>query len=95
MIEHMVWIKFRDGVSEERVGEHMAALAGLADNVPGIVDLKIGENFCDHSGGYTHGLLIQFESRQNLDAYVAHPNHVAVAQPLFEDADVLAMDIEC
>jgi len=95
MIEHMVWIKFHDGVTDHRVAKHMAALAGLRNTVPGIVELKLGKSFTDRSAGHTHGLIVRFKSKQDLKAYVVHPNHVAVAEPLFQDADVLAMDIEC
>jgi len=95
MIEHMVWIKFHGGVTEHRIAEHVAALAGLAQSVPGIVELKIGKNMTDRAAGCTHGLIVRFASKQDLQTYITHPNHVAVANPLFEDADVMAMDIEC
>jgi len=94
MVEHMVWIRFHDGVSEERIAEHMAGLAGLAETVPGIEALSVGENFTDRSGGFTHGVLVRLESPEALRRYLEHPEHVKVAGPLKEDAEVRAMDIE-
>jgi hypothetical protein len=93
-IEHMVWLKFRPHVTPQRVEEHMAALRSLKERVPGIIALKLGRNFCDRSQGYTHGLIVTFKSRAELEAYLPHPQHMAVAKPLLEDAEAMAMDIE-
>ena len=92
-VEHMVWIRFNDGVDDRRIAGHLAGLKGLAETVPGIVDLTVGENFTDRARGFTHGLLVRLESRKDLDRYLAHPDHVAVAGPLKQDADLMAMDI--
>lgn len=93
-IEHMVWMKFRPGVADAAVGQHMKALAGLAGSVPGIASLRLGRNFTDRAGGYTHGMIVTFPSRKELEAYLPHPNHQTVAVPLKRDAELLVMDIE-
>lgn len=91
---HMVWIKFHDGVSDERAQEHLNALASLEGRVPGILGLHVGPNFTDRSRGFTHGLVVTLESPEALAAYQPHPEHVKVAGPLKADAELLAMDIE-
>ena len=93
-VEHMVWIKFHEGVSEARQREHLEGLASLTDKVPGIRELSVGENFTNRANGYTHGLLVRLDSREALKTYAEHPEHVAVARPLMQDAALLAMDIE-
>jgi len=90
----MVWMKFRPGVSDAQIQQHLKALAGLAGTVPGIASLRLGKNFTDRSGGYTHGMIVTFASRKELDAYLPHPQHQAVAGPLKRDADLLVMDFE-
>mgnify|MGYP006310614573 CR=1 FL=1 len=92
-VEHMVWIKFHDGVSDRRIAEHMTNLERLRETVPGILELTVGENFTDRSGGFTHGLLVRLESRKALERYAQHPDHVAVAEPLKQDAELRALDI--
>lgn len=94
MVEHMVWMKFRDGVTPARIEQHLAALRGLCETVPGIVRLAVGENFTDRAEGFTHGLLVTLESRDALSTYATHPAHVAVAEPLKRDAELRAMDFE-
>ncbi len=94
MVEHMVWIKFKSGVSEARQQEHLDGLRALKGRVPGIQRIAVGENFTDRAQGYTHGLLVALDDREALKTYATHPEHVAVAKPLNEDADLLAMDFE-
>lgn len=94
MVEHMVWFKFKPNVSQERIEHHMQGLAGLKDRIPVIVDLKLGQNFTDRSNGFTHGLIVTLKCRDCLQTYSEHPDHVAVAKPLREDAEIMAMDFE-
>ncbi len=93
-VQHMVWMKFHDGVSDEQIAEHCEHLRGLKAIVPGIVDIAVGENFTDRAEGCTHGLLVTLTDRAALETYATHPAHVAVADPLKRDAKLLAMDIE-
>jgi hypothetical protein len=93
-VEHMVWLRFKPGVSPQRIEHHLAGLKALVGKVPVIQALKIGRNFTDRAQGYTHGLIVTVNCPNCLKAYLEHPEHVAVAGPLKQDADVLAMDIE-
>lgn len=94
MVEHMVWIKFNDGVSAQRKTEHLDGLRALKGKIAGISALKAGENFSARSQGFTHGLSVTFESRAALEVYAKHPEHVAVAGPLRQDAELMVMDFE-
>ncbi len=93
-IAHMVWMKFNDGVSQQRIEHHLSALSALPAEVPEIVSLNLGENFTDRAQGYTHGMLVVLESKEGLRAYADHPAHVPVANALREDASLMAMDYE-
>ncbi len=93
-VYHMVWIKFNDGVSEERKAEHMAALNGMKGKVAAIDSVVAGENFTDRANGFTHGLIVEVADRDALPAYIQDEHHVSVATPLKEDAQLMAMDIE-
>lgn len=93
-VQHMVWIKFREDITEERKQVHLDGLNALKDKIPGILHLSVGTNFTDRAQGFTHGLLITLESKAALEVYASHPEHVAVAGPLREDAVLMAMDFE-
>ena len=92
-LEHMVWIRFKPGVSEERREHHLNGLRSLKAKVPGITRLTAGPSITDRAAGYTHGLLVTLENEAALKIYADHPEHVKVAGPLKEDADLMAMDV--
>ena len=93
-VYHMVWFRFAAEVPNERVDEHLAALRGLSATVPDVIGLHVGENFTERAAGYTHGLIVKLPDRDALGVYAAHPAHVAVAEKLRADAELLAMDFE-
>lgn len=93
-VEHMVWIKFHDGISAARIAEHMQNLAGLKDRIPQVKSLRLGRNFTERANGFTHGLIVTLDSPEALDVYLKCDEHVAVATPLKQDAELMAMDFE-
>ncbi len=94
-VQHIVWLKFNDGVEHERIEAHLAALRSLKNSIPGIVDLTLGENFTDRAAGCTHGLIVTLEDKAALDVYAKHERHAEVASALRQDARLLVLDYEC
>jgi hypothetical protein len=82
LIDHLVFIAVKEDASPEDVEDLISSIRGLKDSVPGVVDLTVGENFSGRSGGYTHGLFVRFESREDLQRYMEHPDHLAVVEKL-------------
>jgi antibiotic biosynthesis monooxygenase (ABM) superfamily enzyme len=82
MIDHLVLLAVREDASPEDIEDLISSIRGLKDTVPGVVDLTVGENFSERSGGYTHGLFVRFESVEDLQGYMKHPDHLAVVEKL-------------
>ena len=82
MLDHLVFLAAREGASQEDVEDLISSISGLRDTVPGVVDLTVGENFSERSGGYTHGIFVRFESVEGLQGYMKHPDHLAVVEKL-------------
>jgi hypothetical protein len=93
-VQHMVWLKFKPGVSPERIEEHMQALRGMQGKVPQVQYVAAGKSLVDRAGDYTHGVVVTMNSPEDLPAYEEHPEHQKVAKPLKEDAQVMAIDID-
>jgi hypothetical protein len=95
-IVHVVLFKWKEGASAEQITRVMQALDTLKSKIPGIVDFTCGENFCERSQGYTHGLVARFTDRAALDAYGPHPAHqdvvLTLIRPILES--VIAFDFE-
>ena len=66
MIDHLVFLAVRENASPEDIEDLVSSIRGLKDTVPSVVDLTVGENFSERSGGYTHGVFVRFESVEGL-----------------------------
>jgi hypothetical protein len=90
----MVWLKFKDHVSDHQIERHMEALRGMENRVPQVQYAAAGRSLMDRAGGYTHGVLVTLTGPEELQAYEEHPEHQKVAKALFEDAELMAIDID-
>ena len=94
-VKHIAWIRFKDDVTAERIEQHLKACRGLPEKVPALISLECGPNISDRAGGFTHGIVATLADRQAMPAYLEHPDHLVVADPLKEDvAELRVMDIE-
>jgi hypothetical protein len=96
MLEHVVLFKVRSGTASDLLARMADGIRGLKEYVPVVVDLTFGANVTDRGQGFTHGLVVRLNSREDLDLYLEHPEHVRVVsedvRPIVED--VLAVDYE-
>ena len=94
MIDHLVFLVAREDASPEDFEDLISSIRGLKDTVLGVVDLTVGENFSERSGGYTHGIFVRFESREDLQGYMKHPDHLAVVEKLDALTTRIVVDYE-
>jgi len=94
MIDHLVFLAVRADASPEAIEDLISSIRGLKDTVPGVVDLAVGENFSERSGGYTHGFLVRFESQEDLQEYLRHPDHLSVVEKLDALTTRIVVDYE-
>jgi hypothetical protein len=94
VIDHLVFLAVREDASPEEVDDLISSVRGLKETVPGVVDLTVGENFSERSGGYTHGLFVRFESVEDLQRYMKHPDHLAVVEKLDRLTERIVADYE-
>ncbi len=84
MIRHIVVWKlqpFAEGrTAAENAAEIKRRLEALEGLVPGLLRLEVGIDFSRTSASADVALYSEFADRQALDAYMAHPDHVAVAE---------------
>jgi antibiotic biosynthesis monooxygenase (ABM) superfamily enzyme len=94
MIDHLVLLASREDASSQDIEDLISSIRGLKDTVPGVVDLSVGENFSPRSGGYTHGIFVRFESVEDLQGYMKHPDHLAVVEKLDALTERIVVDYE-
>ena len=96
MIDHLVLFTVREDASAEDVEDMLESLRALRSSVPSVIDLSAGENFSERGGPYTHGLFARFQTPDDLQAYLSHPEHRAAADKLntFAESDRIVVDYD-
>ena len=69
MVTHILMYRFKAGVGDERVDEHLSFIEGLRGKFEGLVDLKCGRDIGTRNRKYSHGFVMTFESAEALTAY--------------------------
>ena len=55
-------------------------LEGLAGKIPGLVHIEVGFDFFQSKDSFDVALYSEFESKEDLAAYQAHPEHLNVVE---------------
>ena len=93
--KHVAWFSFKDGVSDDRIEEHMRAVRTLLDLVPVVSGVECGRSYTDRAGGLTHCIIVTLPDRESLSRYLEHPAHVPIAEALVGDiAELRVMDLD-
>ena len=93
--KHVAWFNFKDGVSDDRIDEHLRAVRTLPDLVPVVSDIECGKSYTDRAGGLTHCIIVTLPDRASLPRYLEHPAHVPIAEALVSDiAELRVMDLD-
>ncbi|MDA9116177.1 Dabb family protein [Planktomarina temperata] len=89
MIRHIVLIRFRADVGEEKIAELFEELHEIEDELPGMIGITSGRSESPEKmeRGYMHGFVADFRDWDGLQAYQDHPDHQAVGAKLTEHAD--------
>ncbi|MDQ1317204.1 MAG: hypothetical protein QG641_553 [Candidatus Poribacteria bacterium] len=99
MIEHIVLLKLKDGVSEDKMKALLAGLNDLKKVIPGMLEVSGGYNNSieGKAGGFNYGFIVKFKDSASRDGYVPHPEHIKLAQTLVRPIvdDVIVFDYEC
>lgn len=96
MVEHLVFFKFKDGVSEAEMEAAAAGLRALKDKVPGVIHITAGMNFTQRSQGHQLGLVVRLKDKAALETYSKHPEHVKVVESMIRPKvdNIMAIDYE-
>ena len=76
---HVVFFKFHDHTSREKVAAIVDAFRALCAGLPFVKDFEWGPNSSPEklNEGYSHCFIVTFGSAKDRDAYLPHPAHQA------------------
>jgi Stress responsive A/B Barrel Domain len=77
MIRHIVLIRFRPDVSDEKIAGMFEALPRIRAKLEGVLSITAGKSESPEQveRGYMHGFIIDFRDWDALAAYQTHPDH--------------------
>ncbi len=78
MIRHCVFIRFQPSVTDDTISGLMQDIAELRDHLPGIMQLRTGDNVSPELGmdkGFSRGFMIDFASPADRDTYLGDQAH--------------------
>jgi hypothetical protein len=78
VIEHIVIFKFDSSTTERQKEDAIIKLKALEQEIPDILDLRVGRDFSGKNQSFDLGLTVCFKDRRALEVYGPHPKHQAV-----------------
>jgi hypothetical protein len=89
MILHCVFLRLKAAMTPDDKRALFESVAALKQVIPGILDVKYGPNVSPEGlhGGFVDGFTVTFESAEARDAYLVHPDHVAVGERIVSSTD--------
>jgi Stress responsive A/B Barrel Domain len=96
MIDHLVLFTLKEGTSQDDEEDVISTFRELRGKIPNFIDFSIGRNFSERSQGYTHGLFARFHTRDDLQAYLRHPEHLSAVEKLeaLQEGERIVVDYE-
>jgi len=85
------WKEQATSADKERAKRDIRAFQG---QIPGLIDVAVGENRSPRGQGYTFAGLMRFTDRGACDAYANHPAHLALLEWLVPLIDPVELDFE-
>ena len=78
MIKHVVFMKFKPGVTDEQVEELRRSLGALPGKIPEIREYSFGKDVMRSERSVDFALVSAFEDLDALKRYSEHPEHLPV-----------------
>ena len=80
MVVHIVTFKFKEENKKANIIHAKQMLENLMGAVPTLRSIDVGVNFCTEERAMDLSIITVFESKEGLDAYAIHPEHLKVVE---------------
>jgi len=78
MIVHIVLFQFKEESKKANMIQAKQMLENLMGTVPSLRSIDVGMNFSEEERAMDLSIITAFESKEDLDAYAVHPEHLKV-----------------
>lgn len=79
ILRHVVLFKFKEGTSSDKIKKVESEFRALQEKIPQIISYEWGLNNSPEGldKGFTHCFFLTFNSEEDRDIYLPHPDHKA------------------
>jgi len=78
MVVHIVMFQFKEENKKANIIQVKQMLESLMGAVPSLKSIDVGLNFADEDRAMDLSIITAFESKEDLEAYAKHPEHLRV-----------------
>jgi hypothetical protein len=94
VITHIILVKLKNS-NEGSINSMKNKLLGMKGKIESLKDLSVGADFVHAEISYDIAMIAQFNSKEDLNAYITHPAHIEVGKYIEDvQAKVVAVDFE-
>lgn len=93
MVIHIALFSWKDGIAKTAIEAALDDVRSLKEKIPGLIDIRCGENFSRWSDGFTHAVVVLAENKESLEAYRVHPDHDKIAK-LIESMESKSLGVD-
>ncbi len=95
MIKHVVFMKFKEGVTDAEIAGLEKALSGLPGKILEIKASQFGRDIVRSERSYDFALVSDFDNLEAMKRYQGHPDHLPVIATVRSlSTSILAVDFE-
>lgn len=96
MIKHLVLFKLKEGFTPEtpQVQEVTSDMAAIGKKLPMVKEWIFGPDTTHRPISYDYALITSVENREDLQAYIQHPEHQAIVKRILEVSTYIVADLE-
>ena len=95
MVIHTFAFRWKSGVTSDQKQQVIVAIRALQGQIPGLLEIWVGQNISPRSQGYELGGVMKFNDRATLEAYGSHPVHQELLSWLLPLIEPVEVDFEC
>lgn len=89
-IRHLALFSYKQDADPKAVEAALAGLRDLPNRIDTIRDFSLTEDLGKRPGSFTYCLICYFDDLAQMEAYLAHPAHVAAVEKVVPVLDKLA-----
>ena len=95
MLKHIVFMKFKEGITDVEISTLEQGLRGLPAKISEIKGFQFGRDVVRSERSYDFALVSDFENQEAMQRYQVNPEHVPVVGLVRSiSASILAVDFE-